>query len=68
MNDNRYEIYMDTAGYWRWRLIAGRYGIIATSHQGFETRQHCLDQIGLVMRAANSAIYDVTTNPVTQYR
>lgn len=65
MNDYRYEIYKDTAAYWRWRLIDGSYGIIATSHQPFNTREQCLYQVSLVRSAANSIVYDITTNSPT---
>lgn len=33
----RYEIYRDTAGQWRWRLVAGN-GRIVASGEGYKTR------------------------------
>lgn len=59
-----FQIYVDRAGRWRWRLIspgttltASR--IIAESNEGFLYQQSCLDEIGLVKQSWNASVYQV---------
>ncbi len=42
-------IYRDSAGQWRWYLIAANNRKIATSGESYINRQDCLAAIGLVM-------------------
>ncbi len=60
MTSNRYEVYRDSEKKWRWRLIVPRDGIVATSRQGFDTRDNCVRQIRLVRSNAHSPVYDIS--------
>lgn len=39
---NRYEIYRDKRGTWRWRLVAKNQKIVADSAEGYQTRRSAL--------------------------
>jgi len=41
----KFEIYKDTAGKFRWRLKAPNGQIIATSGEGYETKENCKNGI-----------------------
>jgi uncharacterized protein YegP (UPF0339 family) len=43
-----FQVYKDTAGEWRWRLVAGNEQIIADSGEGYQHKQDCLHGIELV--------------------
>ncbi len=43
----KFEIYLDTAGEYRWRLVAGN-GEIVASGEGFTTKQNCETSINRV--------------------
>ena len=43
-----FQVYKDSAGEWRWRLVAGNDRIIAASGEGYRDRQDCLHGIELV--------------------
>ena len=50
-----FEIYPGKDNRWYWRLYYGT-DIIATGHQGFSTRQQCVNQISLVRQCANALL------------
>lgn len=43
-----FQVYEDSAGEWRWRLLAGNRRVIANSGEGYHKRQDCLHAIELV--------------------
>ena len=43
-----FQVYEDSAGEWRWRLVAGNGRIIAASGEGYRDKQDCLHGIELV--------------------
>ena len=53
-----YWIYKDTAGQWRWRLVAANYRIIATSGEAYHNKQDCLSAIVLVKGTGNTPVYE----------
>jgi uncharacterized protein YegP (UPF0339 family) len=54
----RFHVYKDTAGYWRWRLLAGNNRTIADSGEGYNNKQDCLYAIGLITGTTNIPVYD----------
>ena len=50
----RYNLYTDSAGYYRWRLYAANNRIIADSGEGYINRSDCVSAIDLV-KASYSA-------------
>jgi len=54
----RFLVYKDTAGYWRWRLVAANNRTIADSGEGYYNKQDCVTAIGLVQSAYNAPIYE----------
>lgn len=60
-NDPRFELFVDNAGEWRWRLVASNDEIIADSAEGYASKQGAERGIRSVKRvAANAAIYDTS--------
>ena len=58
MSNNIYfEVYLDVAGRWRWRLIDNGENI-ASSAQGWSRKADCLEQVRKVREAASSALED----------
>lgn len=55
----RFHVYTDTAGYWRWRLLAANNRTIADSGEGYFNKQDCLAGIELVKSAFNAPVYEV---------
>ncbi|WP_440010101.1 HVO_2922 family protein [Halomicrococcus sp. SG-WS-1] len=55
----RFEVYRDTADEWRWRLVHRNGNIIATSGEGYTSRQNAEKGLRSVM--ANAPDADVTT-------
>ena len=53
-----YYIYKDTAGYWRWRLVANNHKIIANSGEGYFNMSDCLAAIELVKNSKNAPVYN----------
>lgn len=57
----RFELYVDTAGEWRWRLVASNDEIIADSGEGYRSKQGAKRGIESVKRAAPEAdVHDTT--------
>ncbi len=56
----RYEIYIDQAGEYRWRLVASNNHIVCWS-EGYSTMQAAVDSVNWVKSWASSApIHDLT--------
>ncbi len=53
--DPRFELYVDGAGEWRWRLVATNEEIIATSGEGYVSKQGAERGIESVKRAVPNA-------------
>ena len=51
----RFELYTDGAGEWRWRLVATNEEIIATSGEGYVSKQGAKRGIASVKRAVPNA-------------
>lgn len=54
-----FELYEDTAGQWRWRLVHRNGNIIADSGEGYASRQKCEQGLNSVKQNAPAA--DVVT-------
>lgn len=50
----RFVIYQDTAGEWRWRLLAANAQVIATAGEGYVRKGDCLHGIALVMESVTA--------------
>ncbi len=48
----KFEVYKDKKGEWRWRLVASNGNNIASSGEGYERKQGCLDAIESVRKNA----------------
>lgn len=60
-NEPRFELFVDSAGEWRWRLVASNDQIIADSGEGYRSKQGAERGIRSVKRAAPEAdIHDTT--------
>jgi uncharacterized protein len=55
----RFHIYTDTAGYWRWRLLAANNRVIADSGEGYNNKADCRSAIDLVKSAYNAPVHEV---------
>ena len=55
----QYQIYKDTAGYFRWRLRAENNRIIADSAESYHNAADCRWAIGLVKGSANAAVVEL---------
>lgn len=56
----QFMLYKDTAGQWRWRLLAANSKIIADSAEGYVNRVDCIHGARLVANiASNAGIWDV---------
>ncbi|MBX7151117.1 DUF1508 domain-containing protein [bacterium] len=53
-----YMVYKDAAGYWRWRLLASNYKIIATSGEGYSYKSDCVHAIELVKGSSAAPVYE----------
>ena len=52
----RYNVYNDSAGFFRWRLYAANNRIIADSGEGYYNRTDCVSAIKLVQGSAVATI------------
>lgn len=50
-----FQLYQDTAGYWRWRLVARNGQIIASSGEAFYSKENAKRSAELVQSVAGSA-------------
>jgi uncharacterized protein YegP (UPF0339 family) len=55
-----YQVYKDTAGQYRWRLVAANNRRIADSGEGYNNKADCLAAINLVKGSANAPVKDLT--------
>lgn len=63
-SDPRFELFVDRAGEWRWRLVASNDEIIADSGEGYASKQGAERGIRSVKRVApEAAIHDLTDSP-----
>lgn len=51
-----FQIFVDAAGEWRWRLWASNGRIIADSGEGYKNKADCLHGIGLVQSSSRAEI------------
>ncbi len=54
----QYVVYKDTAGLWRWRLLAANHKIIADSGESYYNKADCLHGIELVKASAGAPVYE----------
>lgn len=54
----RFFLYTDTAGYWRWRLIAANNRTIADSGEGYYNKADAQHGIDLVKTAYTAPVYE----------
>jgi uncharacterized protein YegP (UPF0339 family) len=54
----RFILYIDVAGYWRWRLVASNGKTVADSAEGYYNRSDALHGISLVRTAYNAPVYE----------
>lgn len=52
----QYNVYPDTDGDWRWRLLAANNRSIAVSGEGYHNRADCISAIKLVMGSGSAPI------------
>ena len=58
----KFELYKDKAGEFRWRLVASKGQVIASSGEGYKSKEHAKNGIASVKKDAPSAeIKDQTT-------
>lgn len=51
-----FQIYKDTAGYWRWTLYASNGRTIADSGEGYFNKTDCLNGISLVKSSSTAPV------------
>ncbi len=51
-----FQVYEDTAGEWRWRLVAGNDRLIADSGEGYRHKHDCLHGIELVKDSKDAQV------------
>ncbi|MFA9517708.1 HVO_2922 family protein [Halopenitus sp. H-Gu1] len=54
-----FEVFLDNAGEWRWRLVAANGNIIADSGEGYRSKQGAKRGIESVKRSSPDAAIDV---------
>lgn len=55
----QYRMFKDTAGYWRWHLLAANNRIIANSGEGYWNKADCQAAINLVKGSSYTPVYEV---------
>ena len=51
-----FQVYKDSAGEWRWRLVAGNDQVIADSGEGYRDKKDCLHAIELVKDSKDARV------------
>jgi uncharacterized protein YegP (UPF0339 family) len=51
-----FQVYADHAGAWRWRLSAANGEVLATSNDGYASRQQALSAVETVKRMAGGSV------------
>lgn len=54
----RFILYVDTGGYWRWRLLAANNRTVADSGEGYFNKSDALHGIELVKSAYGAPVYE----------
>ncbi|HVL69293.1 MAG TPA: DUF1508 domain-containing protein [Vicinamibacterales bacterium] len=62
-----YQLYKDSAGQYRWRLVAANGKTIADSGEGYYNKSDCLAAINLVKSSANAPVKDLTQTAATRW-
>jgi uncharacterized protein YegP (UPF0339 family) len=52
----KYQLYKDSTGQWRWKLLATNNRKIADSGESYVNKQDCLAAINLVKGSANAPV------------
>ncbi len=52
----QFRVFKDTLGEWRWQLLAANGMPVASSGEGYKSKQDCVSAIDLVKSAANAEI------------
>ncbi|WP_254841057.1 HVO_2922 family protein [Natronomonas marina] len=63
MSQATFELYEDSAGQWRWRLVHDNGNIIADSGEGYASRQKCEQGLRSVKENAPGADLEDVENP-----
>ena len=63
MSKATFEVYVDRADQWRWRLVHDNGNIIADSGEGYASRQKCEQGLESVKRNAPGATIKSVDNP-----
>ncbi len=53
-----FQLYKDSIGQWRWRLVASNWKTIADSAESYWNKQDCLAGIQLVKGSYNAPVYE----------
>ena len=53
-----YQMYRDTAGYWRWTLVAANGRKVAASGESYINKQDCRHAITLVQGSYSAPIFE----------
>lgn len=61
-NKPTFQVYEDSAGEWRWRLVASNGNIIADSGEGYQSKQGVKRGIESVKRAVPQATLQILDN------
>jgi uncharacterized protein YegP (UPF0339 family) len=59
---DKYVIYKDTAGYYRWRYKASNGKIIADSGESYHNKADCQHGINIMKASANVPVEDLTAS------
>jgi uncharacterized protein YegP (UPF0339 family) len=62
--DYRFQVYADSAGKWRWRLITAKGRKIAASGEAFASKANAVRSARLVQRVARRAPVKIVTPPL----
>ena len=54
-----YYVFKDSAGQWRWRLVANNNKSIAISGEGYWNKSDCLHAIDLVQGSSAAPVYEL---------
>ena len=59
---DKYQIYKDTAGFYRWRYKASNGKIIADSGESYHSKTDCQHGINIMKASANISVEDLTVS------
>ena len=52
----QYQVYKDSQGYWRWRLLAANNRTIADSGESYYNQADCVSGLNLVKQSYNAPV------------